>query len=259
MDSLLIANLIWTGALGLAVGNYATSFIYRTPKGESPFTKHPYCGGCGTMLAVKDLFPALSWLMLKGKCRYCDMVIPAVYFWTELCCAIIFMAGIASYGWTESYLLLVAGGTVGVVLWGLEARTEKIYYHVLLILAAIGLMYRILLDGTIYSALDGLFLGAGIPMAYWRLTIDPENLNGEKSPLAAPPAIALGATAGVWLAPLGLLVFIILWGISALVCRAVGQPYVRTAPYLFALIVVLLYPSGIEALEKTLIERLILN
>lgn len=218
----LTASLIWVCVLGLAVGNYATSFVFRMPRSESPFTKHPYCGGCGTMLAVKDLFPAVSWLLLRGKCRYCDMVIPPVYFWTEIYCALIFMLGVVSYGFSEEYLLVVMGGTAAVTLWGLEWRTGKLFYSVLMLLAALGLAFRILQDGTIFDALYGMIWGAGIPMAWWRFRMG-ENTTGAEQRLAMPLTVALGATAGLWLATFGLLLCVVLWGMLHMLYRLVAR------------------------------------
>lgn len=260
MDAGLLSSLIWTCALGLAVGNYATSFIFRMPRGESPFTKHPYCGGCGTMLQPKDLLPAVSWLVLKGRCRYCEMIIPPVYFWTEIFCALAFMLGVWSYGWTEAYLLVAAGGTVAVTLWGLELRTGKLYYSVLLALAAVGLVYRTLLDATVFDALFGLVWGAGIPMALWRMRMDKDNMNGEKQRLTIPPSVALGATAGIWLATFGLLVFVVLWGFGAVAYRWVaarreGWPAdLRTPAFCMALMLLVLSPQFIEGAQAWLVE-----
>lgn len=256
----LLASLIWTCMLGLAVGNYATSFVFRLPRNESPFTKHPYCGGCGTMLGVKDLFPAFSWLFLKGRCRYCEMPIPAVYFWMEVFCALIFMFGVWSYGFSEAYILVVTGGTVGVTLWALEARAGRVFHSVLLLLAAIGLVYRTLLDGTTMDAFYGMIWGAALPMIWWRARMDKHNTTGESQRLVIPPALALGATAGVWLATFGLMVFVALWAVFALAQRlslkrsAEGQAQpLLTEPFVAALMVLVLFPQALAWLQEAAI------
>lgn len=258
MDIILI-TIIWTVVLGLAVGNYATSFVYRLPKAESPFTKHPYCGGCGTMLQPKDLFPAVSWLLLRGKCRYCAMEIPAVYFWTEIFCAAIFMLGAFSLGFSEAYMLAIVAGACVVTLWGLELRVRKIFYILLIIIAAIGVIYRTLLDGTIYNAMYGVFWGAGLPLVWWRLRQDKHNLNGEKERLAIPHTVALGATAGAWFAPFGLVVFVAVWVLFSLLYKLAARSVkawpagLLTAPYSFALMLLILYPQIIATAEQAML------
>lgn len=257
MDIILM-NFIWTCTLGLAVGNYATSWIYRMPKNESPFTKHPYCGGCGTMLQPKDLMPGFSYPLLGGKCRYCDMEIPSIYWWTEIWCAVIFVWGIYTYGWNEAYLLVVLGGTVAVTLWGLEMRSGRIFASVLLFLASIGAVYRTLLDGTLYEGAYGLIWGALIPLAIWRMRADPENLNGEKERLVIPPAALLGATGGLWVGDGGLLLFVLLWGLCILLYRAIAKTQKtwpeksHTVPFVVALMLLVLNPRWVETLNTLL-------
>lgn len=258
----ILASLIWTCVLGLAVGNYATSFVYRMPKQESPFTKHPYCGGCGTMLQVKDLFPAVSWLMLKGRCRYCAMEIPSVYFWTEIFCAIIFMIGVLSMGFSESYILVIIAGTCVVTLWGLEFRVQKIFNSLLVLIAAIGFSYRILQDGTIYPSMYGIFWGAALPMFWWRFRQDKNNLNGEKERFVIPQTVALGATAGAWFATFGLFVFVILWAAFSVIYKAAAKHVLswpenlKTAPYAFALMLLMLFPNVIPQVYASMVELL---
>lgn len=257
----LVINLIWTCALGLAVGNYATSWIYRMPKNESPFTKHPYCGGCGTMLQVKDLFPGVSYPLLGGKCRYCDMEIPSIYWWTEIFCAVVFMWAVVTYGWQEAYLLVVLGGTVAVTLWGLEMRSGRIFASTLLFLASIGLVYRTLLDGTIYDAAYGMIWGAMVPLIIWRMRTDPNNRNGEKQRLEIPNTAVLGATAGIWLAPAGLVLFVPLWGVCVVVYRAIAKhkdnwpAQSDVVPFVIALMLLVLNPQWIAAMKAAFIGQ----
>lgn len=257
MDIILM-NFIWTCTLGLAVGNYATSWIYRMPKGESPFTKHPYCGGCGTMLQPKDLFPGFSYPLLGGKCRYCDMQIPGIYWWTEIWCAVIFVWGIFTYGWVEAYLPVVLGGTVAVTLWGLEMRSGRIFPSVLLFLASIGAVYRTLLDGTLYGGVYGLIWGAMIPLIIWRLRTDPENLNGEKQRLVLPVTALLGGAAGIWTGDVGLLLFVPLWGLCILIYRALARlrpdwpAQSHTIPFCVALMLMVLNPQWVPAFLELL-------
>ncbi len=56
--------------LGLFVGSFLNVVIYRIPKGESILGRS-YCDNCKRKLAWYDLIPLLSFLILKGKCRFC--------------------------------------------------------------------------------------------------------------------------------------------------------------------------------------------
>lgn len=50
------------------------------------------CPNCHHELAAKDLVPVVSWLMLKGKCRYCSLPISRQYPLVEILTAVLFAA-----------------------------------------------------------------------------------------------------------------------------------------------------------------------
>lgn len=59
---------------------------YSISKGRS------MCPHCKHELAAKDLLPVLSWLSLRGKCRYCSQPISRQYPVVELATATLFIA-----------------------------------------------------------------------------------------------------------------------------------------------------------------------
>jgi len=71
---------------GLATGSFLNSIIYRLHTGKSFLTGRSYCPKCKHILGWQDLIPLLSFLILKGKCRYCQEKIsyqyPIVEFFT---------------------------------------------------------------------------------------------------------------------------------------------------------------------------------
>lgn len=237
--------------LGLAVGNYATSFVYRLPKQESSFTRHPYCDDCGTMLTPKDLFPAFSWLFLRGRCRYCGVSIPSLYFWMEIFCATLFVAALTLES-MESYLLVVTAFSCIVTLWALEVQTRRIYSILMIAIVGLGMVYRTLFDGSYYPSLYGAFWGAGVPMVWWRLRQGRKDVTGKDERLVIPAYIALGAAAGTWLAPQGLAVFAGLWVAFFLLyrtaCATVAPAWpkkLQTVPFSLALCTLILFPEWI--------------
>lgn len=111
-----IIGLIWMIVLGPAVGNYACSVVYRLPKGQTPFERHPYCGSCNTSLKPIDLFPILSFCLTRGKCRYCSAPIPSIYTAIEVACLVLFVANFLLCGMGEQFLLLTAAGVFAIIL-----------------------------------------------------------------------------------------------------------------------------------------------
>lgn len=88
------AGLIWAIAIGLAFGSYATSIVSRWPKRILHVKRDPYCMSCNKALQPRDLYPLLSYLCNKGKCRFCGASIPASLFWTEF---LVIIASIIGY------------------------------------------------------------------------------------------------------------------------------------------------------------------
>ncbi len=62
-------------AIGLVVGSFLNVCIDRLPRGESIVIPPSHCDACGHRLAVWDLIPILSFLWLRGRCRYCGTTI----------------------------------------------------------------------------------------------------------------------------------------------------------------------------------------
>ena len=78
--------------LGLIVGSFLNSLIYRIKTGESFLFGRSHCPYCKHELSWKDLIPLLSFLMLKGRCRYCHKRISLQYPLVELSTSLMFVA-----------------------------------------------------------------------------------------------------------------------------------------------------------------------
>lgn len=77
-------------AVGALVGSFLNVCIYRLPLNRSIAYPPSHCPQCKHKLNVLDLFPLLSYLVLQGKCRYCQAKIPIRYLLVELLTAVLF-------------------------------------------------------------------------------------------------------------------------------------------------------------------------
>ena len=57
--------------LGLVLGSFVNALVWRLHEGKDWVRGRSQCTHCGHTLGVGDLVPVLSYLALKGKCRYC--------------------------------------------------------------------------------------------------------------------------------------------------------------------------------------------
>ena len=94
--------------LGAIIGSFLNVCIYRLPKSQSILTPASYCPYCKRPILWFDNIPFLSYLLLKGRCRYCHQSISFRYFIVELLTALLFLAVFLKFGlgW-ELFIYLV--------------------------------------------------------------------------------------------------------------------------------------------------------
>lgn len=77
--------------LGLCFGSFINAFVWRLHEGKDWVRERSECVHCHHELAAKDLIPIFSWLMLRGKCRYCKKPISVQYPVVEALTALVFV------------------------------------------------------------------------------------------------------------------------------------------------------------------------
>lgn len=76
---------------GLIFGSFANCVIYRLNHNKNPLKGRSFCPQCHHQLAWNDNIPLFSFLILKGKCRYCRKKISWQYPLVELSAGILFL------------------------------------------------------------------------------------------------------------------------------------------------------------------------
>lgn len=77
---------IVSGVLGAVIGSFLNVVVYRLPKEGLKLWDPPYsfCPVCKHRLSWKDNIPIISYIYLKGRCRYCGAKIPLRYLLVEI-------------------------------------------------------------------------------------------------------------------------------------------------------------------------------
>lgn len=88
--SLHIAYAVIAFMFGSVIGSFLNVVILRTPLHQSIVTEPSHCFSCGHRLAWYDMFPIFSWLLLRGKCRYCGEKISPRYMIVEATTAVLY-------------------------------------------------------------------------------------------------------------------------------------------------------------------------
>ena len=149
--------------VGIAIGSFLNVCIDRLPEGQSLLRPASHCPACQRRLAAKDLIPVLSYLWLRGRCRYCRAPIPQRLLWVELGTGLMFAflwwwygltpeLGIMSFYFCLLTLILVVDLERGLIL-------NKVVYPA----TAIALIIAVFTPNPgIIKALIGGGLGLGI-------------------------------------------------------------------------------------------------
>lgn len=109
-----ILYLIIFFILGLFFGSFLTVVGIRCPKHENFITNRSYCDECKHTLSFLDMIPVLSFILLRGKCRYCKKKIDPLSTYMEMFTGILFALSYTIFG--LSYELAIALGIVSMLI-----------------------------------------------------------------------------------------------------------------------------------------------
>lgn len=77
--------------LGLALGSFLNSWIWRRHENIRVARGRSMCHSCRRTLKWYENIPVLSFLILRGKCHTCKSKIPPHFLWVELTTALLFV------------------------------------------------------------------------------------------------------------------------------------------------------------------------
>ncbi|HTZ97178.1 MAG TPA: prepilin peptidase [Terriglobales bacterium] len=155
--------------LGLAFGSFLNVCIYRLPQGLSIVHPRSACPECKQQIAFYDNIPILSWLALRGRCRYCGAKISPRYLVVELLTGALFLACYAHFGLTLATLKFI---TFGFLLLGLiftDAETQLLPDKMTLPGIGLGLVFSVIVpvNDLVSQILPGL-VSMSASAASWR-------------------------------------------------------------------------------------------
>ena len=86
---LLVYTIVLAFVLGACMGSFLNCAAMRTGREESFIRGRSHCMSCGHDLGFVDLVPVASWVLLKGKCRYCGAKVSGRYPLSEIVFALV--------------------------------------------------------------------------------------------------------------------------------------------------------------------------
>ncbi|MCU0579607.1 MAG: A24 family peptidase [Desulfobacterota bacterium] len=149
--------------LGLVLGSFFNVSDHRLPREESIVWPGSRCPRCGHPLGILDNLPLVSFLLLKGACRYCRQAISWRYPLIELSSGLL----LALLGWRFGLSWALVQGICLACLLLIISFIDLEHQIIPDELSLPGLALGLLLSGLIghpgwKSSLIGLFLGGGV-------------------------------------------------------------------------------------------------
>lgn len=89
---------VLTFVIGTVFGSFMNCLAWRYVHHESVLHGRSHCAVCGHTLSAADLVPVLSFLFLRGRCRYCHKKISPRYMAAEIVTGVSFVAIFLSFG-----------------------------------------------------------------------------------------------------------------------------------------------------------------
>lgn len=149
--------------LGLILGSFYHACIHRYVSGGSILFPPSHCPHCRHRLAWFDLIPVVSFLLLRGKCRYCHTSIGIDYPLVELLSGGIAGALFWRFGQGVEFAVYMAFSGLLIVLSGIDAKTFRLPDCMTLPgITAAGISGAVLLGHGWIDAIGGAVLGYGI-------------------------------------------------------------------------------------------------
>jgi leader peptidase (prepilin peptidase)/N-methyltransferase len=173
--TILSSSSLIAFVFGAIIGSFLNVCIVRIPEGDSIVSPPSQCPGCKNPLRFYDNIPLISYLMLLGRCRYCDERISPRYFFVELLMASLGVALHYQFGFGLAFLVGFVFVAALIVISFIDLDVRIIPDVISLPGIVIGLLFsvvgRFLITDTHavvpspLSALLGVLLGGGFLLA----------------------------------------------------------------------------------------------
>lgn len=133
---------------GIAIGSFLNVVADRLPGGQSIISPPSHCPSCERKIPRRDLIPLISYLELRGRCRYCGASIPVRVFIVELGTGLLFAFMSWYFGFSWEFLIVALFSFVFIVLFVIDMEhgilPNKIVYPAALtalVMIAIGSVF----------------------------------------------------------------------------------------------------------------------
>jgi leader peptidase (prepilin peptidase)/N-methyltransferase len=154
---------IFISLFGTAIGSFSNVCIYRLPKKLSVITPSSQCPNCGKSISPFDNIPIISFLILRGRCRYCQSPISWQYPIVELITGLIFLSLYSNFHISPQFFIYALLCTSLIIIAFIDLEHKIIPDVITLPGIIIGLTLSLIFPHiTLLNSFKGLLLGGGL-------------------------------------------------------------------------------------------------
>jgi leader peptidase (prepilin peptidase)/N-methyltransferase len=136
-------DYFFIGLLGLVIGSFLNVCIYRIPKEESIIFPASHCTKCNHKLSGIDMIPVFSYLLLKGRCRYCGDEISPRYLSIECLNSLLYLIIYFKFGLTLITLKYCVLVSILIVIGMIDYDTQFVFTNITRFGALVGVVFII--------------------------------------------------------------------------------------------------------------------
>lgn len=152
--------IILISLYGLLIGSFLNVCIYRIPREESIVFPSSHCPNCGANLKWYDLLPVFSFIVQRGKCRYCGEKVSPQYPIIELLNSIIYLIIYIKFGFALEFFFYAIIFSLLIVITIIDLQHMIIPDILVVLILGITIIYKIL-SYILYSKSPELLYSIG--------------------------------------------------------------------------------------------------
>jgi leader peptidase (prepilin peptidase) / N-methyltransferase len=205
--------------LGISIGSFLNVVADRIPAGKSIVSPPSHCFYCHHPLEARDLVPVLSYILLRGRCRYCGNKIPIRSLIVESSTGLLFVAALIFVGlnWYLLESLIYISIFIILIVTDLDygVAPYRIVYPAIVLVTLISIIHAATgMRQDFLMAILGFAIGFVLFLLLWGISkiFEKNFMSFDKVVLAGLVGVS------VWfpLIIISLCVAILTWGITAL-------------------------------------------
>lgn len=190
METMLVILYIYAFMIGCCVMSFINVVIYRLPLKLSVVKGRSFCPNCHHQLYVLDLIPMISYICLKGRCRYCHSYIPIRDIIFELLGGMFGIFCFWFYGLSMMTLISFLFGMVLFAISVIDIETMEIPECLIVVCLILGILSMLVMDINFKERIIGFFI-LSLPLFILNFII-PDCIGGGDIKLLAVGGFVLG-------------------------------------------------------------------